>query len=739
MYTINHSRVVAVSLIAIIGLWIAYFFQAFPRDKVIAPLDILESLEKPWAECGDVSVLNASSYDAISQYIPYDYSIYDSLKRDGYVGWNPNVHGGTSIRENHMLCPFSLRHTFYRLLPFWDAWDWGRMFHYLIAAIGMVFLLAEAGIYGIPALLGAMAFTFSSQMVVWIHSDVIASGCCWSPWMIWSLYRLKRISESTAIGKMKPRTGKCCHVAPYIMLASAFTGAALQCGFLHTALFNLTVLLLWLTAEYSRNASSQSRSLRLVLAAISIGLVITLPWFAEVVPPAILGGHALHGHSFLSGLKRLPTVVTCLVPTILGSPQGIDGMKFFGSDFLEIKFAGGTALVLASLSLFQRDAPRFPKLLFVLFLAIPFTPLSKWYYHRCFVISALGIGWLASWRLQWQFKNPPSAAYRPVLRLFFAASCLWMIASLALQILEPALLPAFQNYVVSSLPPEKASRAGWMVVRAARFFSDAKIWTPRALLTVLFLALGLYASSKVSSSNRKNRTFCAIAVLSTFAELYLFGATVFYAAPRPVGSGNSPYPDREWTVRFKSHLGNGSVVFWQPPRNEGFDFDYMQLNAPSACGIRQAEGYESVQPRRIAPIDRKAFDPSDFARAGISHVSTPHGKTFPNSSVWKLVESSPEFDLYANPAFQSIFMATLAGGETAALEAQDSTSNSFTLSLPTGTTGLTVSISFHKKWKFRLGDSSEWKPFVPDGNWGMHVDFPEPSRTRVEMTCRFDP
>ena len=725
------------AVLAWLALWACFFAPVLPRGKVLAPLDILETLERPWAMTEHIDVWNAFCYDAISQYIPYDYSVYKSIRDDGYVGWNPDTHNGTAIRENHMLCPSSLRHVFYRFLPFWDAWDWGRAFHFLLAGIGMIFLLRETGVSAFCTLLGAVAFSLSSQMVVWIHSDVIASGCCWSPWMLWSLLRLRRLSE-TSVGDQAPKTRL--RTAFAVLLAGAFTGAAFRCGFLHTALFNLTLLVLFLLSEIAlRRVKNHYHGWLPFVIAAAIGLAVAAPWCASVVPPALHGGHALHHRSLLAGAKILPTLATAFFPMALGSPQSLDGFKAFGGDFYEVKFVGGTVFVLALLALFRRDAPRFPKLLFILFLVVPFTPLATWYYHRCFVLSAIGAAWLAAWRLDWQTKNEPSRAWRRILLLFGIACVLWLAASIVLQILEPTLLPRVQHYSVERLPASKLGRADWMAERAARFYAECKIWSPWTAAGVIAFGCGLFAASRIRHGHRLNAILLAVVVLATFSELALFGARIVRPCDRPDSTDDSPYPDQTWVARFKSHLGNGSVLFWQPPSKEGrADFDYMQINAPSAHGIRQAEGYESVQPARLAPVDHNAFDPVDFARAGISHVSTPHDEPFPNAAAWRLVEASPDYDLYENPAFRSIFVAQLADGTEVPLFADNETPNSIHLVLPAGTTSLRLAMTHHPAWRYRLGDGC-WTPLPPspDGLLASEINLPVSLQQATELHLRF--
>lgn len=731
------KKPILLAVLAWLALWACFFAPVLPRGKVLAPLDILETLERPWARIERIDVWNAFCYDAISQYIPYDYSVYKSLRDDGYVGWNPDTHNGRAIRENHMLCPSSLRHVFYRFLPFWDAWDWGRAFHFLLAGIGMILLLREAGVSAFGALLGAVTFSFSSQMMVWIHSDVIASGCCWSPWMLWSLFRLRRLAE-TSVGDRNPRA--CLRTASAVLLAGAFTGAALRCGFLHTALFNLTLLVLFLLSEIAlRRGENRHRGWLPFVVAVAIGLAVAAPWFASVVPPALHGGHALHHRSLLAGAKALPTLVTTLFPNLLGSPQGLDGCKAFGGDFYDVKFVGGTMFVLALLALFRRDAPRFPKILFVLFLSVPFTPLATWYYHRCFVLSAIGAAWLAAWRLDWQAKNGSSRSWRRILLLFGTACVLWLVASVVLQFLESSLLPKVQHYALDHLPANKIGRANWMTERAARFCAECKIWSPWTAADVLAFGCGLFAASRIRHGQRRNALFFAIIILATFSELALFGARIVRPCDRPDSTDDAPFPDCEWVARFKSHLGNGSVLFWQPPAKNGrADFDYMQINAPSAHGIRQAEGYESVQPARLAPADRNAFDPADFARAGISHVSTPHGFSFPNADIWHLVEASPDYDLYKNPAFHSIFLVRLADGSEFPLFADAQTPNSIHLVLPAGTHSLRLAMTHHPGWRYCLGDG-DWAPLPPskDGRLASEISLPASLQQETDLHLRF--
>lgn len=715
-----------------LALCLLFFAPALPRDRVLAPLDILDTLWKPWAQTERIEVKNTFQCDAISQYIPYDWAIYDSLRQDGFVGWNPNAHNGTAIRENAMVCPGSLRHLFYRFLPFWDAWDWGRIAHFFLAGLGMVLLLLETGIKPAFVLPGAIAFAFSSQFVVWLYSDVMLSGCCWSPWMLWSLLRLGR--RATHPERRWPA------LVPDVLLAAVFIGQGLRGGFLHTVLFNGSLLVVFFLSEFSRPRSSATaavprRKAFACAAAVIGGLLLALPVLLDVVPPAIAGGHALRSHSILSGLKQLPTLVTSILPFSLGSAQTMDANKAFGGNLLDVKFAGGTMFALALLAAFDRSAPRLPKWLFVLFLAIPFTPLAKWYYSRCFVLSALGIAWLGAWRLGVQTERPRSPAWRWILRLFSAVVAAWLLVSVALEILGPSILPKLEQFTIAHVPADRTNRTDWLVGRTARFLAEIKIWHPWNLASLLALGLGLWSASRIHRDEPRNNRFAILLLVCCFAEMALFAARTLTVSPRPDAT-DGPYGASPCMTRLKSHLSNGSVLFWQDESRKAFD--YMQINTPSAFGIRQCNGYESIQPAKLAPQRPAAFEPEDFALAGISHVSTPPGEPFPNADAWHLVEASVNYDLYENPAFRSLFLARLADGTEAPLFADAQTPNSIHLILPAGTQSLRIAMTHHPGWRYRLGNGS-WNPLPPsqDGLLASEISLPASLQQATDLHLRF--
>ncbi len=713
-------------------VWLVFFLPALPRSTVLAPLDIMDSLLEPWATADAPHVKNAFVYDTISQYIPYDFSVYRSLQDDGYVGWNPDTHSGTAIRENAMLCPGDFRHLLYRVMPFWDAWDWGRMMNFAIAGIGMILLLSQVGLSPLFILIGAISFSFYSQFVVWIYTGVMMAGFCWAPWILWALLREK------ALVLANPMQTWLSWVLS-VMLPGVFIGFGLRNGFLHTTLFTATLLVLYYIAECILLRKESTRSVRRRLGVVYglslvLGLAIASTVLVHVIPPAMSCGRQLAERSWGEALKTLPTLITSFLPTIMGTPQGLDATKYFSSDMFNLKFGGCNALILAILALFRKESPCLPKILFVVSLVIPFTPLDTWFYSRSTVIFALGMAWLAAWYLTQARDRPPSRTWVYVGRAFALVVVGWLAASVCLVLFEDTISEILRKVVERSLPANKASRLDWMLGRATEFVSRSKVWHPYNLATLTAIGLGLFGCSRVNNRTRRLWPVAALITVCTFAEMALFASTWIKISPRPAGK-DAPYASQPWVEAVKAHLGNGSLFFY-----DRSNFDYMQLNTPSAYGIRQCQGYESIKPKRLFPLRPLFFDPEDFALAGVSHVLAPPGVYPEVLKGWEKVMDAEELVLYANPAFKSIFVAHLASGESVPLYAEVQTANRRTIMLPKGTVSVDIAESYHRNWRYLLGEGESALPsMAPDGYYAMRIVMEEALTQKTKLVLSFRP
>jgi len=697
---------------------IVFFSPVFFQGKVIAPLDIMDSLLRPWATAEKIQVHNAFTYDAISQYLPYDYSVYQSLRQDGYIGWNPYTHSGTSIVENTMICPGDWRHHLYRFLPFWTAWNTGIILQFTIAGLGMLLLLRDQKIPASHALLGVFAFGFYSQFILWINHRWVLGAMCWAPWILWALFRART-------------SGKIIHLPSIAFIALAFRGGHLQaCVFV--------VLMVAIMAFYEAAPHIFKRKLHTAIRTLLpytisgiLAAILTLDVVVETVPALLQGNKTMPDRGFSETLRSLPTLTSSILPTITGTPQSLDLTKLFKIDLFSIKFMGATAVMLAALGLLRRDAPAAAKCLFIIGIIVPFTPADKWLYSRFTVVFALGGAWLAAWYIGKIAIEPPSRLWK---RIAFVASfviAIWAIGSTAVELNHDAISSKISDAVVARLGPEKAAREAWMIVRSENFLHQTMLWHPRNLIFISLMAIGLHACSRIHNHSNKNAVFSIVIAICTFGEILTFAKTWVTFSKRP--DTQALYEEPAWATRLKSEIGQGTVLC-----ADRTNFDYMQLNTPSAYGIRFAEGYETVTPSRINPYTEPRYDIKRCALAGFSHLIVAPENDPGSIEGWERVSGSIEYVLYRNPDFKGVATAELESGDVTAAPLTFDTANRRTLILPAGAMCASIAESYNAGWKYSL-DSEKWLFVTENEIRGMTINLSEATNkddTRIKMRYR---
>ena len=692
------------------SLWltlvVVFFWPVIFQGKVLAPLDILGSLLRPWATTEKIEVHNAFTYDAISQYLPYDWSVYQSLRSDGYIGWNPYTHSGTSIVENTMICPGDWHHQLYRFLPFWTAWNTGIILQFTLAGLGMLMLLREQKIPAAYALIGVIAFGFYSQFTLWIQHRWVLGAMCWAPWIVWSLLRAKK-------------TGRLVDLPSIAFIALAFRG-----GHLQACVFVVLFVILLAAADWWE--SDQRWNLRrawkpfLPYAITGIfGAVFALDVVVETVPALLHGVKDMRARHWIDTLGALPTLVTCVFPSSLGTPQGLDVMKVFKIDLFSIKFMGGVALLLSGLACWRRQAPLAAKVLLVCGLLMPFTPADQWLYSRFTSVFALGAAWLAAWYLTTIANEPPSKVWKRALIILSLVVGAWLIGSAVIAVKEPWLQSKLHEIVLAKLPEKQPSRIDWMISRSDVFLKDSMVWAPRNITMLLLLVLGLTACSRIHLQSRYAQRYAVLAALCTFGEMLLFANTWVSFSDKPPGDGL--YAEPAWATRLKLAVGNGSVLC-----HDGSDVDYLHINTPSAYAIRFADGYETVTPRRIDPFVGDSHDPGCCAASGFSHLLVSPEKDPGSMTGWEKIIDSRELVLYKNLAFQSSCTAEMTDGSKLPIFPKLTTPNRRDIVLPTSVKSLTLMESFNPGWKYSI-DGQAWNPVHETELHGMRIDLAKPT------------
>ncbi len=679
------------AIAAFIVLLLVFFFPVVFQGKVIAPLDILDHLMRPWSDgAGGFGVHNAMVYDAVSQYLPYDWMVCQSLKQDGFIGWNPYVYGGYPLLENTMLSPGDWHHQLYRFLEFWTAWDLGIILQFALVGIGMIVMLRGEGFSSSAALLGAVSFAFYSQHTIWIYHRWVLGTSCWFPWMIWAIRRARcknRWVDPLSI----------------VFTALAFRGGSLQsCLFVVLLVGCLFAADVWEHGKDLKRKCAVGRFLAFYISLAVLSTILTLDVLLNTVVPCLHGSRTLTDRSLVQLVKALPHNGTLLLPSLFGSPKTMDLGKAFGADMFETKFLGVAVFVIVCFSLFHRKAPLAAKLCLCVSLAITATPLMKWFYARSTVVFAIGCAWLAAWAVDHAIDVVSPRAWRWISRSGVAILSLWIAAGIAVTILMPRLLPIVHRYVIGSQRVGRESRIDWMLDRADAFMAEFPPWASHNAVQILFAVVGLLAFWFLSANpgrwKRSRVIWFATLSLCTFGELFAWSRSWITFSERPnSGKSDTLYSLQPWATRLRREMANGGLLWIHDPAS---DFDYFQLNAQVGIGIASVQGYETIRPRALAdPEHATEYNPTSFAERGISHVLVRPGVTPPiGLAQWREVCNDAAMHLFGNPCFDSRWHALLSDGSHVPLHDESASPNRHRFHLPEGTVSVILDEPYHKGW-----------------------------------------
>jgi hypothetical protein len=174
--------------------------------------------------------------DTTSFYYPLTSWAAAELRAGRLPLWTPLIFGGYPIvadGEVGLLSPFQVPLLLNLDTP--TAYVTMRVLHYLIAALGLYFYARQLGANAVGAVIGGLAFAFSSFMVGHLQHDNILRTAVWLPWLLLAAERaLRTVGPAragwTAVGALVVAfQGLGVHVQPLLMSLLAF-GLAMLFG-----------------------------------------------------------------------------------------------------------------------------------------------------------------------------------------------------------------------------------------------------------------------------------------------------------------------------------------------------------------------------------------------------------------------------------------------------------------------------------------------------------------------------
>lgn len=672
-----------------------FFAPALFSNKVIAPIDCIECIFRPFAYKPIEEVHNQYNIDGASQYTSYNWAMKQSLEQDGYMGWNPYTHNGTAAPENTMLSPGDWHHWLYAFLPFWTAWDLGIILQFFIAGCGMILLLRY---YKIPiwgCLLAAISFAFFSQFIIWMY-DRWLGGMIWTPFLIWALLKNKdHILNIPAI----------------IFMALIWRGGHMQsCAFAFFLVACIWASQIWRIDGKWPNLKTISQTTLSYFLIGAVGALLSLDVFADTLP-RMEGCKQVH---FAWGVNNILTIVTSIFPNTLGIPQTIDIAKSFNSSLFDIKFGGGIVFILALIACFNPRAPRMAKFLFIISLCATFTPLYTYLYSRSTVIMALGMAWLAAYQLYdlTQIKLNP-VYWKRITIITLSILAFWLITSAIIYSFEDSSYEILHKAMINNATSaHQIGRIAWYELRIDKLLSQLLIWDWRNLVLVLSLIGGLFCCSKIQPNNQKNTVYIISILMFSFIDLLVFSHSwlSFGETPKSPYLYNCP----TWMSKLQAHVKDGSLSIYNPKK----DWDFLCDNHLSSYNVRLSSGYETVQPKYLQPLNPISYSPEDYAQAGISHILADTKWQKPNFPEWELVMCEKDFNLYKNPAYKGRYFIN----HDQPIKENWRTNNRIHLTIPSNSENLTILESYHKGWKAYMKEKE--LPIAPTERYGMQIELP---------------
>ena len=138
----------------------------------------------------------AQGPDVITEIYPWRYFSINTLRQFSIPFWNPHNFSGNPQMANFQTAIFYPFNLLYFILPFNLAWTIIILLQPLLAGFFMyLFLKKSVNLSDVASFLGAVAFSFSSYMTVWIEYGNIGSTLLWLPLI---LFFTKRYFEKTS-------------------------------------------------------------------------------------------------------------------------------------------------------------------------------------------------------------------------------------------------------------------------------------------------------------------------------------------------------------------------------------------------------------------------------------------------------------------------------------------------------------------------------------------------------------
>ncbi len=713
---LKHQTLVGVSLCFTgVMLWLSPWWAG---GKNLAPLNLLHQMMEPWRS-GEtaVTVENHIVSDAVDQYLVYRMVAAESYAEEGWVGWSSLTYGGTAQYANTMALYFDWTMQLHRWFDFWSAWHLGIAAQLFLAAAGMFLFLRGRSIDLLWACCGALLYAGNSQFVTWIYHRWALGSFCWVPWILWAIDAY-----------WKGRKGF--QVLIPIFIGLGFLGGTLQ----HVALVVLAVVAIWMESAISggRNFPLQARLLGRyavwgVLGA-GVAAMMLVPCIGAFLTSNKLGIHTgMHGNAemgmypqgWLQPVYNLAAYPLQIIPSLLGRSGSLDLMKVFKSELFYIAYFGSLPVLIAYLAIFRKKVPVLARVLIILGLVLPLSPLVRVLYQRLFLLFILGGIFAFVHFMQTAEEKVRQRIFSIAGRVTALVMVGWTLVSIGLHFKGEKLEAALRGKLQAA---GSGSSFGyfqdWMNTRIDRFFAELLIWSPQHVIPLCLWALALLGLRFTASSVVNRRALgSAMVVAAVLMEVTVFGSRwVVWSDPvlEPL------FPQTAETEVLRKEVGrDGRVACINHPTGHMAVTPFIP-NTLSAYGVATSYGYDSIVPNGMNIEASTTWNAAVLGRLGVSHLITfPGNAEVPDG--WERLWESDLMVLYGNPAavpryagFGSVeeLEEMLQGRPDVSIQSLEESrglESSREIEVGAGLMWVRVAENYADGWKYRVGSGDSWK------------------------------
>lgn len=553
---------------------------------------------------------NPLQWDAIAQFYPWRV-FYTRSMHEGHIPlWNPHQFCGTPFLANGqsaVLYPLNLIFLLFNPISGFTAF---AFIHLLLAAIFMYLLLKELGCRTLGGIIGAVTFTFSAFMVLWLELPTFISVAAYLPLV---LLLIHRAVERRSVF--------------YGMLSGFAVALAVLAGHFQIAFYVVMAAglwWLWKLLDVRRSEGTTYAVLKVVIPCIGFLIIaglICAPQFLSSIELA-KNSHrtrevTAEGYQvFVDNAVKPYHLVTALMPKFFGTPSRshffpnyyIDGRLegerhvCSAADYMEYGMYAGVlplmlAIIGASLLRRKRHVGFFVILtLFALFTALG-TPINRLFYYaipgfsalggpnRILLLYLFGVAALAGFGADYMVEKITGSdeqckrEHRRKLRTVIIAVA--AVGALAL-IFSRVAMPAVYQMIGLTIYDEYACSPAVVVFIAAYI-----------LISVSIIA------TAIKPANAK--AFAVLAVLITVIELFEFGMSY-----NPTCGRAKVYPETKLTTKLKSLPDNTRIAPINPTWSLFSNPEALfPPNAAMVYGLYDMQGYDSLFTRAYKELSCK--------------------------------------------------------------------------------------------------------------------------------------